>query len=198
MNKKIFALAVPFLFCFALNLAAESRFALADGAGALYVADANNTGAGGYLQLSKYNTRGKLLWGTDYTHEAGLQLTDVVVTPGGISLLLERRVDSRPAFTVLTYSGEGQLLWEQTYADAFPNVPVALAVDPEGNTFICGNVKYGRNYMVKVWKYDPRGGLVWSSEYSVLGNAYAAVADAFRRQRGRGRHRVLRQFRRAV
>ncbi len=73
---------------------------------------------------------------------------------------------------VVKYTPSGDTLWTRIFdSDAILDEPYGLAVDNEGNIYVCGIYSYGISGGGQVLKYDPNGNLIWNKRYGGI-NSY--------------------------
>ncbi|MDD2773232.1 MAG: hypothetical protein PHP45_06000 [Elusimicrobiales bacterium] len=144
-----------------------------DRTGASYSVSNRYNNRNDYLHIAKMDYNGSILWEANYDTAANLKPAAVVVHPAGIIILAAHELNGRRSFVLINYSSQNYLVWDRV-SDAFDSIPVALALDANGNICVCGNSRLGNNsYQASLWKYNPFGTLLWHVDYSGGGNTYA-------------------------
>ena len=157
--------------------AQESRTtAVTDSAGNFYPVTARFDGRKDYIHIARMDTLGSLIWETDYVSTLGQKPVATVAGPENLIILSARQMNGYKTLALSAYSYQNFLVWETAFDDGTQVIPSALAVDPAGNIYACGQAREtDGQYKAKLWKYDRNGGYLWSVAYSGYGNSYAQL-----------------------
>ena len=148
-----------------------------DGNGSLYLTGASQSGMGTNILIVKFNSNGTLLWATNY---AGPLNSD---SPAAVALDAQGNVYITGAsvgfgtgydIVTLKYDANGNQLWADRYngPQNGDDLGGAIAVDSQGNVFVCGASLSVYSDMLK---YDPDGNQLWAQQYSDIGSFVGAL-----------------------
>jgi len=141
-----------------------------DSQGNLYVVGSlvANSAPFGFGLLLKYSPSGELLWQQGIVNtNTNLVLGESIVIDANDNVHV---IASSPFFTgstssvsIATIDSQGNTVSQYEYATGGILVPADLAVDHQGNTYICGWTGYSGNSFVA--KLDSSGNAVWHNEF---------------------------------
>jgi len=172
-----------FCLCFLFSLSAaaasgEGRLAVNDPSGAIYSVTGRYNNGNDYVHIMKMDERGYPVWENDYFSNSNLKPVQAATDADSLIILNALEISGHRTFSLVKYSYQNYLVWDQPYDDGFHNIPVGLAVGRDGSIYICGQRKDGALYTAKLWSYDSSGRYLWSAEYYAGGNnSYARTVQ---------------------
>jgi len=151
-----------------------------DGQGNVYITGRSRCSVSGDdFQTVKYDANGTKLWSARYVGGgSGDEAYAIAVDSQGNVYVTGRYHLLYSAYDYLTlkYDTNGNLLWAQTFAgnssEFRDDVPVALALDTQGNVYVTGYSPSLVNGVVDyvTVKYDTNGNLIWVARYNGTGD----------------------------
>ena len=129
------------------------------------------------LAIRSYMADGTFRWWEGVSPTAGTFVGDwVVAAPNGDFLAVGHNLSSSGqsiAITMVRYASNGTLLWRVDLAETLPSVG-RLVVDAGGNAYLAF-ASLGDGKDIKLQKYNPSGGLLWSQVIAtdLMANDYA-------------------------
>ncbi len=157
-----------------------------DSAGNLYLAGATSSfGAGDSdVVLLKYDSNGNILWQRTWGG-SGSEGADALIIDSLDNIYVAGMTRSfgtgEPDVALLKYDSNGNLLWQRVWDKGDIDYATSLAVDDDGNLYVCGNTySFGAGEGdALVLKYDSSGNLVWDRTWGGSDNdfAYGAAID---------------------
>jgi len=147
-----------------------------DSSGNIFVTgdDVNGSGAVEF-QTIKYSNDGVALWTNAYPgHTIYGGADNVAVDPAENIIVIggETGSSTYEDFTAIKYSNDGVPLWTNHYRGVYTDIPVALAIDRDGDVFVTGysddpiTLQFDR----LVVAYASSGAFLWTQRYNGTGN----------------------------
>ncbi len=133
------------------------------------------TGSHEYIQIRKLDSSGGNLWAQIRDPGVDQRAAAIATDPaGGVTVASIMKDKGLRVMVLFHYTADGQYDWERVFSDTVDNIPCATVTDRDGNYYIGGNARKGSRTVARLWKYDPRGGMLWLREYdNISGNTYA-------------------------
>ena len=160
------------ILCGPASWAQDSRIVARDPQGSFYSVSGRYNNRNEYLHISRLGRDGSLYWEGDYDTGADEKPVAMVANSLGLVILASRRDGSERSFSLVYYSFDNFFVRE-VVGNSPGAVPVAAAVDKQGNVYIALTTKKANQVMAELWKYDSGGAFYWSVVYDPLNNAYA-------------------------
>ncbi len=153
---------------------AGSAVALMPDGGAVSVGRSVGNGTDWDVVTIRYSPTGQELWVRRYdgpTSEVDFGTAVTTDADGNVYVAGHSMGDdSGPDYVVLKYDVFGNLLWERRYTNGARDVPIAIALDPDGNVLVAGwsGSVNGLDYLVV--KYSNEGDPLWQARYDGPGH----------------------------